>query len=136
MSNVLSIALSGLNAQNTRLAASANNIANASTVGAVPTASGTSTVYRPLSVSYTALTAGTNTGGGVSAHVTEDADGYTVIFDPSSPFADSEGLIAAPNVDLAREAVNILESKLLFKANLSVIKIQKEMMGELLDTLE
>jgi flagellar basal-body rod protein FlgC len=133
MSNVLSIALSGLNAQNVRISAAANNIANASTVGALPTADNpASTVYKPLSVSYTALTAGANNGG-VSAQVIEEQNAYTPVFDPSSPFANEEGLVAAPNVDLAKEAVNLLESKVLFKANLSVIKTQKEMLGEVLD---
>lgn len=136
MSDVLSIALSGLRAQNTRLSAAANNIANASTVGALPTENSASTVYKPLNVSYTALTTGANDGAGVMAQVNEDANGYTPVFDPSSPFANAEGLVAAPEVDLAKESVNILESKLLFKANLSVIKAQKEMMGELLDTFE
>ncbi len=136
MADAISIALSGLTAQSIRLAASASNIANVSTSGVLPTKqSPASTVYRPLSVSYTALTTGAGQAGGVRADVTEDPDGYSAVYDPSNVHANNEGLVAAPNVDLARETVNILVAKTLFKANLSVIKAEREMLGELLDTL-
>lgn len=133
MMDALSIALSGLTAQKQRVAASASNIANASTGGSVPSADPSapaSTVYRPLRVDFSTLE-----GGGVQADVTADANGYSVVYDPASPFANAQGLTAAPNVDLVAESVNLLESKSLFKANLSVIKTQEEMLGELLDTL-
>jgi len=138
MTDAVSIALSGLRAQQTRLAAGASNIANASTTGTVPaaspsapasTAASSSTVYKPLSVNLTSLAA-----GGVRADVSADPKGYSLIYDPSSPYANSEGMIAAPNVDLTREIVNLLEIKTSYKANLAVLKTQDEMLGELLDT--
>ena len=136
MVNAVSIALSGLMAQSQRLAASASNIANVSTTGVLPTVvSPASTVYRPLSVSMTALMTGDNTGGGVRAEVISDPDGYSPVYDPSSVYANNEGLVAAPNVDLTREIVNLIEIKSLFKANLAVLKTHDEMMGELLDTI-
>ncbi len=135
MVDAISIAISGLQAQSQRLAASANNIANVSTTGRVPTQDNpSSTVYRPLQVSYQALTAGGEPGG-VAAQVSEVNDPYTVIYDPSNSYANSEGLIAAPNVDLVEEAVNVLISKTLYKANISVIKTQEEMFDEALDIL-
>lgn len=131
MADTISIALSGLAAQGQRLAATANNVANARTVGALPTAeSPVSTVYRPLSVSYTALTS-----GGVSAAVTEDPAGYSAAFDPSSIYASKDGLIAVPNVDLAKEAVNLMEIKIAFKANIATLKAEKEMLGALLNSV-
>jgi len=136
MTDAVSIALSGLRAQQTRLAAGASNIANASTTGTVPAASPSapastvaSTVYKPLSVNLTSLAT-----GGVRADVSADPKGYSLIYDPSSPYANSEGMIAAPNVDLTREIVNLLEIKNSYKANLAVLKTQDEMLGELLDT--
>ena len=130
MVDAVSVALSGLLAQGQRLAASANNIANAGTSGRIPTAENpASTVYRPLDVSYTALTAG------VRATVTEDPDGYSPVFSPTSPFANEEGFIAVPNVDLVKESVNALQSKMLYKANLGVIKAEREMLDALMNTL-
>ena len=134
--DAISIALSGLMAHGQRLAASASNIANANTTGVLPTMeSSESTVYRPLSVSYIALTAGTGIGGGVMAEVTSDPNGYSPVYDPSSVYANNDGLVAAPNVDLTREIVNLIEIKSLFKANLAIIKTHDKMMGELLDTI-
>lgn len=136
MVDALSIALTGLQAQSQRLAASASNIANANTTGALPTPEApASTVYKPLNVSFTALMAG-DQGGGVSATVTADENGYSPVYDPGSVYANEQGLSAAPNVDLAREMVNIIETKLAYKADLSVIKAQKNMTGDLLDIFE
>jgi flagellar basal-body rod protein FlgC len=135
MADAISIALSGLMAQSRRVAVSANNIANIATVGVLPTEeSPASTVYKPLSVSYLALTAGGKVGG-VSTTVTEDQNGYSPVFDPASVYANSEGLIAVPNIDFTKEFVNLMQSKSAFKANLSVLKTEKEMLGELLDAL-
>lgn len=135
MVDALSIAVSGLTAQKQRLAVSASNIANVSTVGRVPTADNpASTVYHPLDVSYTAMTVNGKPGG-VSAQVNDVQDPYTVFYDPSNSYANADGLVAAPNVDLVAESVNMIVARNVFKANLSVIKVEKEMLGELLDTL-
>ena len=133
MVNAMSIALSGLLAQGQRLAASASNIANVATEGALPTAeSPGSTVYKPLSVSFEALMAG-GSGAGVIAHVSENKDGYVPVYDPASVYANSDGVVAAPAVDLVAESVNILETKSLYKANLAVLKTQNDLLGELLN---
>ena len=135
MVDALSIAVSGLMAQRQRLGVAASNIANVSTTGRIPTADNpSSTVYRPLEVSYAAMTVNGRPAG-VSTQVNEVHDPYSVAYDPSSSYANSDGLVAAPNVDLVTESVNMLMAKNLFKANLSVIKTEKEMLGELLDTL-
>ncbi len=133
MTDAFSIALTGLRAQTTRLAATASNIANASTSGAVPSANPStpaSTVYQPLDVSFSSLES-----GGVIASVTPDPTGYSVVYDPSPIYANSEGLTAVPDIDLSEEIVNLIETKLLYKVNISVIKTQDEMLGDLLDTL-
>ncbi len=133
MTDALSIALSGLRAQTTRLAATASNIANASTGGAVPSADPTapaSILYTPVTVDFSA-----QAGGGVSAQVRPDPNAYSVIYDPSSSYANADGLVAVPDVDLAEQLVNLIETKAVYKANVSVIKTQDEMLGDLLDTI-
>lgn len=133
----LSNALSGLNAQKLRLSATASNVANVSTGGAVPgsaeAAAGASTVYRPLTVNITSQTLPDGQGAGVSAYVTERENGFSLSYDPSAPGANAEGFVAVPNVDLAQEAVNLIETKALFKANAAVIKVQDEMLGSFMD---
>ncbi|MDI1228801.1 MAG: flagellar basal body rod C-terminal domain-containing protein [bacterium] len=133
MTDALSIALSGLRAQTTRLAATASNIANASTGGAVPSADPSapaSTLYTPVTVDFSA-----QAGGGVSAQVRPDPNAYSVIYDPSSSYANADGLVAVPDVDLAEQLVNLIETKAAYKANVSVIKTQDEILGDLLDTI-
>ena len=136
MTNALSIATSGLIAQSVRLSVAASNIANIGTSGALPTAqSPNSTFYKPLSVSYTALTTAAGAGSGVRVDVVENQNGYTPVYDPSNLYANSDGLVAAPNIDLVRELVNTLEARTSYRANVSVIKTQNEMLGALMDTI-
>ena len=131
MVDTLSIALSGLMAQDQRLSATASNIANATTTGALPTPqSPASTVYKPLNVSYTALS-----GGGVVANVTQDQNGYSPVYDSLSPYGNNQGIVASPNVNLNQEIVNLIEAKTIFKANVEVIKTQSKMLGDLIDTV-
>ena len=132
MVDAVSITLSGLRAQSQQQSAAASNIANATTTGAVPTAqSPASTVYKPLTVNYSALP-----GGGFTTNVTADQNGYSAVYDPSNAYANAQGLIAAPNVDLSQEIINLMVSKDLFKANVDVIKTQNKMLGDLLDTIK
>lgn len=135
MVDAVSIAVSGLRAQGTRLAVSANNIANISTSGRLPTGQNpVSTVYRPLSVSFTALTAGQQPAG-LEARVVEEADGYSAAFDPTSVYANEEGLIAVPNVDLVEETANILLAKNAYQAIAKTIQVEKDLTKELLDAI-
>ena len=135
--DVFSIALSGLNAQSRRMTATASNVANALTSGPVPSqdpSAPASGVYKRLQTQLTPVTGG-GEGAGVKATITEDPNGYSVVYDPNSAFANAEGMIAVPKVDLAQEAVDLISEKIAFKANLSVIKTEEEMLGSLLDIM-
>lgn len=78
----MGISLSGMQAQQTRITATANNIANSMTPG-----------YGRLETEFS-----TQAGGGVSASVSETGS----------------------EVDLAQEALSLIESEIGFKANASV----------------
>jgi len=135
MSDALSIAVSGLVAQGKRLSASASNIANATTSGRIPTADNpSSTVYKPLEVKLSS-TATDGVAGAVKAEYVQ-SDSYIPSYSPSSIYADSEGMIATPDVDLATESVNMLTAKIAYKAGVATIKAQDEMMGDLLDAIK
>lgn len=135
MADVLSIALSGLTAQQRRVGVAANNIANAGVSGRVPTPDNpASTVYRPQAVSMTAILAGQE-GGGVGAEVVERADPFTLVYDPADLNANAQGLVALPNVDFAAEIVDTLIARTAFKANAAVIRADRQMRDDLLDVL-
>ena len=72
-------------------------------------------------------------GGGTLANVTTASPGYVTQYDPTAPFADKNGLVAAPNVDLANEAVQQITARVDFAANAKVIEVYSEMMKSLLD---
>jgi flagellar basal-body rod protein FlgC len=130
MIGAISTALTGLFAASKRAEASASNIANMSTAGSVD---GTG-AYLPYQAQTTVQTA--SPGGGVTAMNIPKKPGVVNAFAPDSPFANSDGLVAVPNVDLAEEAVNLKLAELSYKANVSVIKTAEEMSEELLKTVD
>ncbi|HEY6259191.1 MAG TPA: flagellar basal body rod C-terminal domain-containing protein, partial [Xanthobacteraceae bacterium] len=58
---------------------------------------------------------------------------YVTQYDPTAPFADKNGQVAAPNVDLANEVVQQIIARYEFAANAKVLQVGSEMMKSLLD---
>ena len=130
MVNAITIALSGLTSATQRLNASASNIANASTSGSLEP--GGQAPYTPLTTQSRAQ----GDTGGVLTDVVPRNNAISTAYAPDSPFANSKGYIGVPNVDLAEEAVNMKLAQLSYKANLSTIKVQKQIFDELLQTVD
>jgi flagellar basal-body rod protein FlgC len=129
--SILSIAASGLAAASRRLEVSASNVANAADTGPLPDAPNAASfppVYEAQRVDQVDVA-----GGGTVANVSTASPGYVTQYDPSAPFADKNGLVAAPNVDLANEAVQQITGRIDFEANAKVIQVYSEMMKSLLD---
>jgi flagellar basal-body rod protein FlgC len=129
--SILSIAASGLAAASRRLEVSASNVANASDTGPLPDAPNAASfapVYAAQRIDQVDVA-----GGGTVANVTTASPGYVTQYDPTAPFADKNGLVAAPNVDLANEAVQQITARVDFAANAKVIQVYSEMMKSLLD---
>ncbi len=76
-----------------------------------------------------------NETGGTTSQVIPKKPGMVNAYAPDSPFANSEGLVGTPNVDLAEEAVNLKLAEISYKANLSVLKTAQDMTEELLNTV-
>ena len=134
MSSISAIAVSGMNAAARRLEVSASNVANVFTTGALPAANGTVAAgapqaYQPLLLNQTA-----SANGGTQTSVTAAAPSYVAISDPQAPFANQDGLVAAPNVDISQEAINQMIASYSFTANAGVLKAQDQMTKTLLDT--
>lgn len=134
MVDSISISLSGLRAQSQKLGTTANNIANVSTVGIVPEEGNTSTVYQGQAIDFRSIQVD-GEAAGVLAEAREDAYGYSVTYAPDSPYANVDGNIAVPNVDLTTEAVDLMTTELAYKANIAALKTADEMERALLDTL-
>ena len=139
--SAITTALSGLQASVDQLTASASNVANAQTSGPLaasgfgpatilgsPGASGPALqAYQPVSVVQS-----TAPGGGVATSEVPVSPATSPAYDPASPSANAQGLVAMPNVDLSREMVGQMGALNAFKANLATLKVADEMQQSLL----
>jgi flagellar basal-body rod protein FlgC len=136
MINAMNISISGLHASAARLSASASNVANGRTTGGLPTnlAPSVPAPYAPVDVVQTSVG---ESGGvaGVAVTYVPRTPAYVVAYDPGEPFADARGMVAAPNVDLAQEAVSQIGAAMSFRANLAALKLEMETAKELIDVL-
>ena len=133
MSSISTIALSGMNAAARRLEVSASNVATVARTGALPNADGTvpagePTAYAPLEVVQTA-----SADGGTQTTVTTVTPPTTAVSDPQAPYANQDGLVAAPNVDLSKELVSQMIASYSFTANAAVMRADDRMTKTLLD---
>lgn len=124
MLNAIKIALSGLNAASKKTEAVASNIANMHSAGSLNGKG--QAPYQPLDVAQSAV------AGGVKSEFTGRKPAFTPSYDPDSPLANKDGLIGAPNVDLAEEAVNMMMAEAAFKASLKVMQTAADMEDEAL----
>ena len=130
MINAIGIALTGLNSASLRLNASASNIANLNTVGSLTDPD--NAPYTPITTQSEAL----GEVGGVKTEFIPKTPAFVPAFDADSPFADENGIIGVPNVDLAEEIVNLKIAEISYKANLKTIDVAGELFDELLDTFD
>src|SRR5262249_511016 len=112
------------------LEAAASNIANMHDTGPVADpgqtlAAGGGHVYQPVSVAQVP-----QPGGGVTASLQPAS---TLAYHPASPFANMQGQVAAPNVDLAAQLVDMTQAVHSFRANLAVFKTASHMAKTMLD---
>lgn len=133
MIKAIGIAISGLQAASKRVHATASNIANLQTSGSI-TGEGKAP-YSALTTTQSAQVVD-GQGAGVRAEYASKNPGFVPAFDPDSPFADENGVIGVPNVDLAEEAVNLNLAEIAYKANAAVIKTAAELSDELLKTFD
>jgi flagellar basal-body rod protein FlgC len=136
MNSIISIALSGLNAAQKRLEVSAANVANAGTTGPLPDATSSAAAtaqpaYTPLQVDQQTLS-----GGAVSVKISAVAPATSTAYAPNASFADQAGLVAAPNVDLANEAVNQIQAAQAYRASAQLISVAGNLEKQLLDSFD
>ena len=125
MDSAMSISVSGMQAASLRLNAAASNIVNASSDSAV---SASTSAYQPVSVSQSATPS-----GGTSASLQPVTPSSLLAYNASSPYANVQGMVAQPNVDLPTQLVNMKEAANDFRASLAAYKTSSEMFKSLLD---
>ncbi len=128
MGNTIQTSLSGLIASTKKLDAVSSNIANARTDGSLTD---------PNNAPYNAVkTQQTSLNAGVKAEITPKTPPFVPSYAPNSPFADENGLIGAPNVDLTEELVISKEAEFAYKSNAALLKTTLEMQDALLKAID
>ncbi len=135
MLGTFNVALSGMQAAETRLSIAANNIVNIGSAGHTEKGAqenGDNSVlpYQPMAPSSSSAL-----GGGVVVTATPVEPRSVSVFNPGNPLADSGGLVAYPNVSLAEQVVELKMATLSYKANASVLEAESDLLGSLLDSL-
>ncbi len=130
MPSVFNVAISGLNNDAFRVANATSNIVNASSSSNLPKNASNYSGFVPQDVVSIA-----NPIGGVNDTTAPYNPAYVTTYNPNSTLANSQGLIATPNVDLNNELVNVKVASVNYAANAKVIKIAEKNEKALLDIL-
>ncbi len=137
MGSVFDIAVSGLRAQSRRLAVSADNVANVSSLGVHPDPELAQpegfAPQRTVFSSQALAQGGGGGGGGVAASTAPITPAAFLSYQPDHPDADPDGMVPLPNLSLEREVVEQIQALRLFQANVKTIQAQDQMLGALLD---
>jgi flagellar basal-body rod protein FlgC len=133
MSDALSIAVSGMTAATRRLQISARNVANALSAGPSPDADPAIKANFPAAYTPLRFSQVESAGGGTRGIAGAAQPAFALLYEPNAPYADLNGLVAAPAVDFMDEAIEQLVARYSFAANVAVAKTASAMMTSALD---
>lgn len=124
--NVFDIAGSAMTAQSMRLNVVASNMANADSV-----TSANGQPYRARQVVFQAqpLNAAMPKGsaGVVVSKVVDDPSPMRMVYDPKNPYANEQGYVTMPNVNVVEEMVNMISASRSYQANVEMMNTTKSM---------
>lgn len=128
----LSLAASGLNAQQARMRIIAENIANADSTAQTPGED----PYRRRVPTFESVFNKELGGNEVKVgRVAYDMSDFETRYEPGHPAADANGYVRYPNVKTLIESMDMREATRTYEANLNVITSTREMIGQTIDML-
>ncbi len=133
--NIFGVAGTALNAQLTRMNATASNLANASSVSSTEEGAfrAKRTVFKSL-VDEAMTHAGAPYVGGVKVNqVIDDKAPVRRISDPTNPLADANGYVYQTNVSEVTEMVEMMAAGRSYQNNVEVINTARQLMMRTLD---
>jgi flagellar basal-body rod protein FlgC len=116
-----------------RLQVSAANVANANSDGPLPSAGAATQAQYPSAYAAQQVDQTATADGGTSAVIVDVQPATVATYDPTAPYADPSGDVAAPDVDYANEAMQQAAVKYSFAMNANVMRVYSQMMQSLLD---
>lgn len=124
--NVFDIAGSAMTAQSMRLNVVASNMANADSV-----TGSDGQPYRAKQVIFQAAPINASMPKGVSGvvvtKVVDDPSPMKLVYDPKSPYANDQGYVTMPNVNVVEEMTNMLSASRSYQANVEMMNTAKTM---------
>lgn len=142
---------SALTAQRLRMDVISSNIANAETTRAkyvngkfVPY-SRKLVVMEPTSPNFSEVLSSQLSGSGVSSNsgtsspgvkvtqIVEDQTPFKLVYNPSHPDADENGYVQMPNVDVAKEMIDMISATRAYEANVTALNSNKAMFAKALE---
>lgn len=139
--NVFDIAGTGMSAQSVRLNTTASNIANAESVAT--NGEDTYRARQPVFAAQMQSAFGAqgfgpgsqemNAGKGVQVLGIVESDApYQMRYEPSHPYADENGYVKYPNVNVVEEMTNMISASRSFQTNADMMTTAKKMMEQAL----
>lgn len=116
---------SALNAERIRMEVISQNIANANTTRGLdgkPYAREQVIFETVLGTHQSAGALGAAAQGVQVSRIEKDARPPRLVFNPGHPEADSEGMVAMPNISIHEEMADMIVASRAFEANLAVVK--------------
>jgi len=128
----IGIAATGLHAQSARMRIIAENIANADSTATTP---GGDPYRRRVPTFETVMNQ--ELGGRVvtMGKLAIDQSDFNNRYEPGHPAADEKGYVQYPNVNTLIETMDMREAQRSYEANLNVVTISRQMLGQTLDIL-
>ena len=128
----IGIAATGLHAQSARMRIIAENIANADSTATTP---GGEPYRRRVPTFETVMNQ--ELGGRVvtMGKLAFDQSDFNNRYEPGHPAADENGYVQYPNVNTLIETMDMREAQRSYEANLNVVSISRQMLGQTLDIL-
>jgi flagellar basal-body rod protein FlgC len=131
MDATAAIAVSGLNTASKRVEVSASNLANMDDTAPLPG----SGVQGPAPFVPTRVAAVSLPGGGVKAQLSAASPASVAGYEPDSPYADSNGMVATPDVDPVNELVGQMQALQQYRASAALIEADDKMQKTALNLL-
>ena len=133
--NIIGVAGSAINAQMTRLNATASNLANASTVSGSETEAfrAKRVVFKTL-LDEQASQAGSPYVGGVRVdRLIDDPAPARMVFQPGNPMANKDGYVFQSNVSEVTEMVEMMAAARSYQNNVEVINTARQLLSRTLE---
>ncbi|RIX51830.1 flagellar basal body rod protein FlgC [Paenibacillus nanensis] len=144
LSNGFDISASALTAQRLRMDVISSNIANAETTrgsfvnGKFEPYKRKLVVLEPTAQSFSSMLSKQMENGGAAkgvrvAKIQEDQSPSKLVYNPTHPDADENGYVNMPNVDVAKEMVDMISASRSYEANVTALNATKSMFVKALE---